>query len=70
MGYLAALEVWERHTDLAVLPDEEDFANLGLGGFVESTIEELKGLATAESEKGETAQDALALLFRLAGGGR
>lgn len=67
---LAALEVWERHTDLAVLPDEEDFANLGLGGFVESTIEELKELATAESEKGETAQDALALLFRLAGGGR
>ena len=67
---LAALEVWERHTDLVVLPDDEDFADLGLGGFVVSTIADLKELASQSSESGGAAQDALALLYRLSGAGQ
>jgi DNA repair exonuclease SbcCD nuclease subunit len=67
---LAGLEVWERRTDLAVLPDDEDFADLGLGGFVVSTIEDLKELASQSGETGAAAQDALALLYRLSGAGQ
>jgi DNA repair exonuclease SbcCD nuclease subunit len=64
---LAALEIWDRHTDLAVLPDGDEFADLGLGGFVAATVEELNDLAREESEQGSTAQDALSLLYRLSG---
>ena len=66
---LAALEVWDRHTDLAVMPSEEEIGDPGFGGFVETTLEELKDLAGAGDDKAGTAQDALSLLFRLAGGG-
>ncbi len=66
---LAALEVPERHRDLAILADDEDFADLGLGGFVASTIADLKELASHSGEPGEAAQDALALLYRLSGAG-
>ncbi len=66
---LAALEVSDRRTDLAVLPSDEEIGDLGLGGFVAATLEELKDLAGAQDEGAATAQDALALLFRLAGGG-
>jgi DNA repair exonuclease SbcCD nuclease subunit len=67
---LAGLEVGERRTDLAVLPDDEDFADLGLGGFVVSTIADLKELASQSTETGAAAQDALALLYRLSGAGQ
>jgi DNA repair exonuclease SbcCD nuclease subunit len=64
---LGALEIWDRRTDLAVLPDGGEFADLGLGGFVAATVEELIDIARAGSESGATAQDALSLLYRLAG---
>jgi DNA repair exonuclease SbcCD nuclease subunit len=67
---LAALEVWERHTDLVVLPVDDDFADIRLGGFVVSTISELNERAAAGGEDADVAQDALALLYRLSGAGR
>ena len=65
----AALETWERQTDLAVLPDDRDLQELGLTGFAEATLKELRAQASAEGVGAETAQDALSLLYRLAGGG-
>jgi DNA repair exonuclease SbcCD nuclease subunit len=56
---LAALEVHDRHTDLAVLPDDGDFDALGLTGFAAAALDELV-------ERGDAAQDALGLLYRLA----
>jgi DNA repair exonuclease SbcCD nuclease subunit len=56
----AAVEVWERRTELAVVPDDTDFADLDLGGFARSALESLR------AEEGEEARDALALLVRLA----
>ncbi|WP_232784413.1 metallophosphoesterase family protein [Carbonactinospora thermoautotrophica] len=70
-GHLfAALEVWERRTDLVTRPDDDDFADLGLSGFAASALEELRELAAAPGEDSQAAQEALGLLYRLAGGGR
>jgi DNA repair exonuclease SbcCD nuclease subunit len=65
----AALETWERQTELAVLPDDQDLRELGLSGFAANTLEGLRVQAASGGETGEVAQDALALLFRLTGGG-
>jgi DNA repair exonuclease SbcCD nuclease subunit len=62
----AALETWERHTDLVVLPDEDDLVDLRLTGFAAATLEELREQARSGGEDGLIAQDALSLLFRLA----
>lgn len=61
----AAVEVWERRTDLRVLPDDGDLASLGLTGFALEAAEQLRVLAAGGGDGGRTAQDALALLFRL-----
>lgn len=66
----AALETWERQTDLAVLPDDEDLRDLGLTGFAADTLEGLREQAGSHGEAGQVAQDALSLLYRLAGGRR
>jgi DNA repair exonuclease SbcCD nuclease subunit len=63
----AAVEVWERRSDLAILPDDADFADLDLAGFAEEAVAELRQAALTGDEE---ARDALALLVRLAGGGR
>ena len=60
----AAVETWHRQTDLAVLPDDLDLSALGLAGFARATVEDL----TARRDD-PAARDALALLYRLAGGG-
>ena len=52
-----AIEIWSRHTDLVVRPDEQDLADLNLQGFARATLDEL-------TEQGDA--DALALLYRLA----
>jgi len=65
----AALETWERHTDLVVIPDEQDLVDLHLTGFAAATLEDLREQARSAGEAGEVAQDALSLLFRLAGAG-
>ncbi len=64
----AAIERWERHTDLAVVADDTDFGELGLHGFASLAAEELAGLAAEPGDAGSTAQDALSLLHRLAKG--
>ncbi len=60
----AGVDEWGRHTDLAVVPDDTDFADLDLSGFAAAARDELR----SEAEGGDTtARDALALLVRLAG---
>ncbi|MBW9211577.1 metallophosphoesterase [Mumia sp. zg.B53] len=66
----ARLDAWERHTDLVVLPDGHDFADLGLSGFAQAALDELAELARSDAPDATVAQDALGLLYRLAGAGR
>ncbi len=63
-----ALEFWQRHMDLAVVTDASDFGRLGLAGFADTTLRELQAAASSQGQTRETANDALALLFRLSGG--
>jgi DNA repair exonuclease SbcCD nuclease subunit len=63
----ASLRLWGSHSDLAVIPADGEFADLGIGGFAAAAVEEL--VETARSGDAETADDAqaaLALLLRLA----
>lgn len=60
------LRTWDSHTDLAVIPADGEFSDLGIGGFAAAAVEEL--VATAREEDPATAVDAqaaLALLLRL-----
>ena len=65
---LGALETWERRSDLAVLPDGADLSDLGLAGFAEATVASLRDRAASypAGPGSVVAQDALALLYRLA----
>jgi len=63
---LGALEEWERHTDLVVRPDDDDFSDLGLSGFAQTASERLRALAAADGAEAVAARDALGLLVRLA----
>ena len=65
----AHLDTWDRHTDIAVMPADGEFDDLGIGGFAAAAVAEL--VSTARSGGGEDAEDAqgaLALLLRLAAG--
>ncbi|ORV16494.1 metallophosphoesterase family protein [Mycobacterium celatum] len=59
----AWLGTWDRHTDLAVVPGDGEFDDLGIGGFAAAAVDEL--VATAR-DGDDDAQAALALLLRLA----
>jgi DNA repair exonuclease SbcCD nuclease subunit len=62
----ASLRVWDSHSDLAVIPADGEFTDLGLGGFAAAAVDEL--VETARTGDAETAGDAhaaLALLLRL-----
>ena len=64
----ASLRIWGRRSDIAVVPEDGEFADLGIGGFAAAAVEEL--VATARSADGDAAADAqaaLALLLRLTG---
>jgi DNA repair exonuclease SbcCD nuclease subunit len=66
----AWIGLWDSHCDLAVVPSDGEFADLGIGGFAAAAVEELVGSARAtggESVEARDAQAALALLIRLAG---
>ena len=63
---LAALETWERRSELVVVPDDTDLDKLELSGFAREAVDELSGLAESGNQA-EAARDALALLHRLAG---
>ncbi|OBI50558.1 DNA repair exonuclease [Mycobacterium kyorinense] len=63
----AWLGCWDRHTDVAVIPGDGEFDDLGIGGFAAAAVEELVATARADdAEAAEDAQAALALLLRLA----
>jgi DNA repair exonuclease SbcCD nuclease subunit len=63
----AWLDLWERHTDLAVIPADGEFTDLGIGGFAAAAVEELVATAReGDTESAADAQAALALLLRLA----
>ena len=63
----AWLGLWERRTDLAVIPADGEFNDLGIGGFAAAAVEELVATAReGDSESAVDAQAALALLLRLA----
>ena len=62
----AALERWERRSDLIVIPDEMDHERLGLSGFAREALDELSEMAESGGDS-LTARDALALLYRLVG---
>jgi DNA repair exonuclease SbcCD nuclease subunit len=62
----ASLRVWERHSDIAVVPHDGEFADLGLGGFAVTAVEELVGTARSDDAAlAADAQAALGLLLRL-----
>jgi DNA repair exonuclease SbcCD nuclease subunit len=63
----AWLGLWERHTDLAVIPADGEFTDLGIGGFAAAAVDELVTTAReGDAESAVDAQAALALLLRLA----
>jgi DNA repair exonuclease SbcCD nuclease subunit len=63
----ASLRLWDSHSDLAVIPADGEFADLGIGGFAAAAVEELVETArTGDAGTADDAQAALALLLRLA----
>ncbi|MBB2993386.1 DNA repair exonuclease SbcCD nuclease subunit [Mycolicibacterium iranicum] len=65
----AALVPWDKQTDLAVMPADGEFDDLGIGGFAAAAVDELVNTARAAGEDAEDARAALALLLRLTEGG-
>ncbi len=63
---LAALETWDRRSELAVIPDGADLDDFGLSGYAHEALGELREKAES-GEQAVAARDALALLHRLAG---
>jgi DNA repair exonuclease SbcCD nuclease subunit len=61
----ASLRVWDSHSDLAVIPADGEFSDLGIGGFAADAVAELMLAARAGDESSGDAQAALALLLRL-----
>jgi DNA repair exonuclease SbcCD nuclease subunit len=64
----AAIERRDRDSDLAVLPSEMDFSELGLSGFAATAVQELGAIAAEPGAQAVEARDALGLLLRLAKG--
>ena len=64
----ASLRLWERRTELSVYVSGDELTDLGVGGFADGAVDELAALAKGGGEEAVVAQDALALLYRLAGG--
>lgn len=60
-----ALTLWERQTDIAVLPADGEFDDLGIGGFAAAAVDELVATAREDGEQADDARAALALLLRL-----
>jgi len=65
---LAALEVSQRASDLAVVPEDADFAGVGLAGFAATAVARLREQAAGATPDAAVARDALGLLLRLAKG--
>jgi DNA repair exonuclease SbcCD nuclease subunit len=65
----AAITISEGRSELAIIPDDTDFADVNLVGFAAEAVTELRVLADNGTSESATAQDALALMVRLAGRG-
>ncbi|TPG25225.1 metallophosphoesterase family protein [Mycolicibacterium hodleri] len=61
----AALSTWDRETDIAVVPADGEFDDLGIGGFAAAAVDELVAAARADGGRADDARAALALLLRL-----
>jgi DNA repair exonuclease SbcCD nuclease subunit len=61
----AGLQTWDRRTNIAVMPADDEFENLGIGGFAADAVAELVASASAAGDDAEEARGALALLLRL-----
>ncbi|ADG77848.1 Metallophosphoesterase OS=Tsukamurella paurometabola (strain ATCC 8368 / DSM / CCUG 35730 /CIP 100753 / JCM 10117 / KCTC 9821 / NBRC 16120 / NCIMB 702349/ NCTC 13040) OX=521096 GN=Tpau_1217 PE=4 SV=1 [Tsukamurella paurometabola] len=61
----AAVELWQRKTDLAVLPGDDELESLDLTGPAAAAAEELLGVARSGGDRAADASGALALLYRL-----
>ncbi|MCL6107063.1 MAG: DNA repair exonuclease [Actinobacteria bacterium] len=55
--------------DLMVVPDDEDFSDLGFSGFAGKTVEQLRASMDVKGPEAENSRDALMLLLRLSGSG-
>jgi DNA repair exonuclease SbcCD nuclease subunit len=61
----AALLPWDKRTDIAVVPADGEFDDLGIGGFAACAVDELVATARSGGDDADDARDALALLLRL-----
>jgi DNA repair exonuclease SbcCD nuclease subunit len=61
----AALTTWDRHTDIAVVPADDEFGDLGIGGFAADAVAELMTTARSGGAEAGAARGALGLLLRL-----
>ena len=61
----ASLVLWEKQTDIAVVPADGEFDDLGIGGFAAAAVDELVTTARSDGEDADDARAALALLLRL-----
>jgi hypothetical protein len=61
----AALVPWDKQTDIAVIPADGEFDDLGIGGFAAAAVDELVSTARSDGEDADDARAALALLLRL-----
>ena len=62
----AAVETWERRSDLHVLPDDAEAETFGLSGFAAEALGELRKLGqSSDDAEAAEARDAIALLYRL-----
>jgi DNA repair exonuclease SbcCD nuclease subunit len=64
----AAIEDPERHKDLAVIPEDEDFSGLEVSGFARVALDSLRARATGGGPDAVAARGALSLLVRLVKG--
>lgn len=65
----AVVSLWDRHADIAVIAADDDFAGLGLSGYLQESLDELSTQAAGDDESAVVAQDALGLLYRFARSG-
>jgi len=63
----ARVDLWQRHSDLVVLPADGEFESLGLTGFAQEAVDEL--VSSLDGDEGQAARDALGLLYRLSRSG-
>jgi DNA repair exonuclease SbcCD nuclease subunit len=61
----ASLTLWEKQTDIAVVPADGEFDDLGIGGFAAAAVDELVTTARSDADDADDARAALALLLRL-----